>query len=231
MSNMDFPTGALQREAEVRSLDTLLEELRRDKFTGVIKYSNHRAGNVLLINGEIKAATYGELGGDEAMERIWNAVEGVLSVYSLEKERAEFVLKWYTDIHGFSSVSSEILDYTIDVPVPDVDDLIKMLEREGMSHLVAKKPKVKHIERRAHKTPREILQDIEVFLNNLFGDFMAETIIKSHLMKLRITEAGVTTDDLQLLVTEICKNVFQRVMDDKRATQESEKLQDLLKQE
>ena len=49
---------------------------------------------MLLISGEIKAATYGELGGDEAMERIWNAVEGILTVYSLEKERAEFVLKW-----------------------------------------------------------------------------------------------------------------------------------------
>ena len=229
---MDFPTGALQREAEVRSLDTLLDELRRDKFTGVIKYSNHKTGNLLLINGEIRAATYAELGGDEALERIWNAVEGILSVYTLEKERAEFVLKWYTDIHGFSSVSAaDISDHEIEVPVPDVEDLIKMLEREGMSHLVARKPKTAPTERKAHQTPREVLEDIEVFLTNLFGDFMAETIIKSHLMKLHLTESNVTADDLQVLVSEICRNVFQRVMDDKRAVQESQKLQNLLQQE
>lgn len=229
MSNMDFPTGALQRETEVRSLDTLLDELLRERFTGVIKYSNHQMGNLLLIDGEIKAATYGELGGDEALERIWNSLEGVLSVYSLERERAEFVLKWYTDIHGFSSVSSEILDHNISVPVPDVEDLIKMLEREGMSHLV-KKPKVKPIEKKAHKTPGEILRDIHLFLASLFGDFMAENIIKSHLMKLRLTKEDVTMGDLTLLAEEICKNVFNRVMDDRRAKEESGKLKELLKQ-
>lgn len=229
MSNMDFPTGALQREAEVRSLDTLLDELLREQFTGVIKYNNHQMGNLLLIDGEIKAATYGELGGDEALERIWNSLEGVLSVYSLERERAEFVLKWYTDIHGFSSVSSEILDHDISVPVPDVEDLIKMLEREGMSHLM-KKPKVKPIEKKAHKTPREILEDIHLFLASLFGDFMAENIVRSHLMKLHLTKEDVAMGDLTLLAEEICKNVFNRVMDDRRAKEESGKLKELLKQ-
>jgi hypothetical protein len=227
---MDFPTGALQREIEVRSLDTLLEELREDRFVGVIKYENHRRGNLLLIDGEIKAATYGELGGDEALERIWNAIEGVLSVYTLDKERAEFVLKWYTDIHGFSSVSSEILDTDISVPVPDVEDLIKMLEREGMSHLM-RKPQKKHIEKRAHKTPYEILQDVQVFLANLFGDFMADNIIKSHLRKLRIERGAITTEGVALLTEEICRNVFQRVMDDTRAEKESKKLKDLLAQQ
>lgn len=229
MSKMDFPTDALQKEVEVRSLDTLLEELRQKRFVGVIKYTNHRIGNLLLIDGEIKAATYGELGGDEALERIWNAVEGILSVYTLEKERAEFVLKWYTDIHGFSSVSSEILDSDITVPVPDVEELVILLEREGMAHLM-KKPEKKPIEKRAHKTPDEILQDIEVFLANLFGDFMADNIVKSHLRKLRITKSQISLGELTLLTGEICKNVFQRVMDDKRAKTESERLKDLLKQ-
>lgn len=109
VSEMDFPTDALQREVEVRSLDNLLEELQETEFTGVVKYSNSKKGNLLIIDGEIKAATYDELGGEEALEKIWNAAEGILLVYSLEKERAEFVLKWYTDIHGFISVSSERL--------------------------------------------------------------------------------------------------------------------------
>ncbi len=231
MNEMDFPTGALQKEIEVRSLDTLLDELLKDKFTGVIKYTNHQAGNLLLIDGEIRAATYGELGGDEALERIWNAVEGFLSVYTLERERAEFVLKWYTDIHGFSSVSSEILDHDVTVPVPDVEDLIKMLEREGMSYLVARKPKARPVQKRAHRAPHEILQDIHVLLANLFGDFMAENIIRSHLMKLRLTRGEVTLEDLNLLVDEICKNVFKRVMDDKRARDESGKLKELVRQE
>lgn len=107
MSEMDFPTDALQKEVEVRSLDTLLEELRETEFTGVVKYNNGGKGNLLMIDGEIKAATYGELGGDEALGKIWNAAEGVLLVYSLEKERAQFVLEWYTNIYGFTSVSSE----------------------------------------------------------------------------------------------------------------------------
>lgn len=227
---MDFPTGALQREIEVRALDTLLDELLKEEFTGVIKYNNHQMGNLLLIDGEIKAATYGELGGDEALERIWNAVEGVLFVYTLERERAEFVLKWYTDIHGFSSVSSDILNHDITVPVPDVEDLIKMLEREGMSHLV-KKPEAKPIEKKAHKTPGEILRDVHFFLANLFGDFMAENIVRSHLMKLRLDKKDVAMEDLTLLTDEICKNVFNRVMDDKRAREESDKLKELLRQE
>lgn len=226
---MDFPTGVLQRELEVRALDELLKELRREEFTGVIKYNNQKTGNLLVIGGEIRAATYGEQGGDEALERIWNTVEGTLSVYSLERERAEFVLKWYTDIHGFSSVSSEILDHDIDVPVPDVEELISMLEREGMSHLVRKRGKP--IEKRAHKTPPEILGDIQVFLANLFGDFMAENIVRSHLMKLRLHKRDVAVEDLIVLVEEICKNVFQRVMDEKRAQKESKKLKELLNQE
>ncbi len=226
---MDFPTGVLQREMEVRSLDTLLEELKTLEFTGVIKYNDGGTGNLLVIDGEIKAATYGKLGGDEALERIWNSIEGTLSVYSLEKERAEFVLKWYTDIHGFDSVSSEILDHNVSVPVPEVEDLIKMLEREGMSHLMKKKENP--IEKRPHKTPREILGDVQIFLANLFGDFMAENIVRSHLMKLRIKESEITTDDLARLTEEVCKNVLQRVMDDKRAREESARLKDLLKQE
>lgn len=226
---MDFPTGVLQREMEVRSLDTLLEELKTLEFTGVIKYSDGGTGNLLVIDGEIRAATYGELGGDEALERIWNSIEGTLSVYSLEKERAEFVLKWYTDIHGFDSVSSEILDHNVSVPVPEVEDLIKMLEREGMSHLMKKKEKP--IEKRPHETPREILGDVQVFLANLFGDFMAENIVRSHLMKLHIKESEITMDDLAHLTEEVCKNVLQRVMDDKRAREESARLKDLLKQE
>lgn len=107
MSEMDFPTDALQKEVEVKSLDTLLEELRETEFTGVVKLNNSGKGNLLIIDGEIKAATYGELGGDEALGEIWNAAEGVLLVYSLEKERAQFVLEWYTNIYGFTSVSSE----------------------------------------------------------------------------------------------------------------------------
>lgn len=226
---MDFPTGRFQREVEVRLLDTLLEELEEKGFTGVIKYANHGKGNLLLINGKVRAATFGELGGDEALERVWNAVEGTLSVYDLEKERADFVLKWYTDIHGFSSVSSEIFDHDISVPVPEVEDLIRMLEREGMSHLVTKKPGEKSIEKQEHKSPPEILRDVQIFLTSLFGDFMAENIVKSHLMKLNIKES-ITKEELTLLVSEICKNVFKRVMDDKRAKEASEKLKDLLKQ-
>lgn len=103
---MDFPTGVLQKEVEVKSLDTLLEELQKTAFTGVVKHSRGK-GNLLIIDGEIKAATYGELGGDEALVKIWNAVEGIFFVYSLGKERAEFALKWYTSIYGFTSVSSE----------------------------------------------------------------------------------------------------------------------------
>ena len=227
---MDFPTGALQKQEEVRALDTLLDDMRRTAFTGVIKYNNSSKGNLLIIDGEIKAATFGELGGDDALERIWNAVEGSLFVYSLEKERAEFVLKWYTDIHGFSSVSSEGLDHNIDVPVPDVEDLIKMLEREGMSYLVTKRPKAPIIEKGVKKTPRELLKDIHAFLATLFGDFMAENIVRSHFRKLHIREKQITKEDLSLLVEEICKNVFKRVMDDRRAGEESGKLKRLLEQ-
>jgi hypothetical protein len=227
---MDFPTGSLQKEVEVRLLDTLLKELKITEFTGVIKYTNQESGNLLLIDGEIRAATYNEFGGDEALERIWNAVEGTLSVYSLEKERAEFVLKWYTDIHGFSSVSSDLLQHDVTVPVPDVEDLIKMLEREGISHLVTKRPRGKSIEKRANKGPHEILGDIRVFLANLFGDFMSENIMRSHLMRMRMEQGDITMEDLNVLISEICKNVFQRVMDDKRAEEESEKLKELLKQ-
>jgi hypothetical protein len=230
VNEMDFPTGSLQREAEVRLLDTLLEELKMTQFTGVIKYVNQESGNLLIIDGEIKAATYNEFGGDEALERIWNAVEGTLSVYSLEKERAEFVLKWYTDIHGFSSVSFDFLEHEVTVPVPDVEDLIKMLEREGISHLVTKKTPEKSIEKRTDKGPREILRDIRVFLANLFGDFMSENIMRSHLMRMQIKQRDITMEDLDVLISEICKNVFQRVMDDRRANEESEKLKELLKQ-
>lgn len=227
---MDFPTGTLLKEVEVRELDTLLGELRVQEFTGVIKYTNHKTGNLLIMDGEIKAATYGEKGGDEAFEEIWNALEGTLSVHSLEKERADFVLKWYTDIHGFSSVSSDVSDHEITVPVPDVEELISMLEREGMSHLV-RKPAKNPIEKRAHKTPREILSDIQVFLANLFGDFMSENIVKSHLRKLEISERDVTMNDLSVLAEEIRNNVFQRVMDNGRAKRESDKLKELLTQE
>lgn len=226
---MDFPTGSLQKEVEVRTLDTLLQELHDKNFTGVIKYLNDKTGNLLIIDGDVRAATYGELGGEEALEHIWNAVNGTLSVYVLEKERAEFALKWYTDIHGFSSLSSDILDHDIDVPVPDVDDLIKMLEREGISHLVTKKP-TEIIEKRDHKNPADILEDIHVFLTTLFGDFMAENIIKSHLMKLNIDKSTISMKDLSLLVSEIRKNVLERVMDEKRAKKESEKLKEMLNQ-
>ena len=106
MREMDFPTEVLQKEVDVNALDTLLEELQKTAFTGVVAY-NRGKGNLLLIDGEIKAATYGELGGDEALSKIWNAVEGVLFVYSLGKERAEFTLKWYTNICGFASISFE----------------------------------------------------------------------------------------------------------------------------
>jgi hypothetical protein len=227
---MDFPTGALKREAEVRALDTLLRELGDIQFTGVIKYTNHETGNLLVIDGKVRAATYEKSGGEEALERIWNAVEGTLSVYSLEKERAEFALKWYTDIHGFPSVSPDVLTHEVDVPVPDVDELVKMLEREGISHLMTKKPPGKVIEKRAHKRPYEILKDIEAFLANLFGDFMSETIVRSHLMKLNIKERHITAEELDALVSEICRNVLERVMDEKRAKEESRKLKDLLKQ-
>lgn len=228
MIDVDFPTGVLLKETQVRALDTLLEELHAQQFTGVIKYRNGGAGNLLIIDGEIRAATYGELGGDEALERMWNSIEGMLSVYTLEKDRAEFVLKWYTDIHGFGSVSSDILSHDVSVPVPEVEELIRMLEREGMSHLVRKQTQ---IERKAHKAPHEILQDVDVFLAGLFGDFMAENIVRSHLMKLHIRENEITSEDLALLAGEICKNVFQRVMDEKRAREESRKLKELLRQE
>lgn len=228
---MDFPTGAFQREVEVRALDTLLDELRRTKFTGVIKYINEGTGNLLLIDGEVCAATYGRLGGEEALGRVWNAVEGTLSVYTLEKERAEFALKWYTDIHGFSSVSSEVLSHKVEIPVPDVEDLIRMLEREGISHLMMKRPDEKVIEKRASKNSYEILGDIQLFLANLFGDFMAENIVKSHLRKLNIKEQFITTEEVEKIIDEICKNVLQRVMDDTRAEEESARLRELLRQE
>ena len=228
---MDFPTGALQREVDVRALDTLLDELQRTKFTGVIKYINDGTGNLLLIDGEVCAATYGRTGGEEALGRIWNAVEGTLAVYLLEKERAEFALKWYTDIHGFSSVSSDVLSRDVDIPVPDVEDLIKMLEREGISHLMMKRPDENVIKPRAHKNPYETLGDIQMFLANLFGDFMAENIVKSHLRKLNIKEQSITVGEVEKITDEICKNVLQRVMDDTRAEEESEKLRALLKSE
>ncbi|MGD2248660.1 MAG: DUF2226 domain-containing protein [Candidatus Methanofastidiosia archaeon] len=226
---MDFPTGALQKEVEVRTLDKLLEELQTTEFTGVIKYINDKTGNLLIIDGDVRAATFGELGGEKALEHIWNAVNGTLAVYALERERAEFALKWYTDIHGFSSLSAEILDHNVDVPVPNVEDLIKMLEREGISHLMAKKPD-KVIKKRAHKNPAEILGDIHLFLTTLFGDFMAENIIKSHLMKLDLDKTAITIDDLSLLASEIRKNVLERVMDEKRAKKESKRLRELLGQ-
>jgi hypothetical protein len=228
---MDFPTGVLQREVDVRALDTLLDELQRAKFTGVIKYINDGTGNLLLIDGEVCAATYERVGGEEALGRIWNAVEGTLAVYLLEKERAEFALKWYTDIHGFSSVSSDVLSRDVEIPVPDVEDLIKMLEREGISHLMMKRPDEKVIEKRAHKNPYEILGDIQMFLANLFGDFMAENIVKSHLRKLNIKEQSITVREVEKITDEICKNVLQRVMDDSRAEEESAKLRELLIQE
>ncbi|MBU7013695.1 MAG: hypothetical protein HXS52_04245 [Theionarchaea archaeon] len=227
---MDFPTGPLQREVEVREIDTLLRELQEIRFTGVVKYANQETGNLLIIDGAVRAATFEKSGGEEALEKIWNAVEGTLSVYSLEKERAEFALKWYTDIHGFPSVSSDFLTHHVDVPVPDVDDLVRMLEREGISHLMTKKPSEKTIEKRAHKNPYEIMKDIEAFLANLFGDFMSETIMRSHIMKLDISERHITSEELDALVSEICRNVLERVMDEKRAREESRKLRDLLKQ-
>ncbi|MBU6996141.1 MAG: hypothetical protein HXS41_00980 [Theionarchaea archaeon] len=227
---MDFPTGALQREAEVRELDTLLRELGEIEFTGVIKYIDHETGSLLMIDGKVRAATYEKSGGEEALEKIWNAVDGTLSVYSLEKERAEFALKWYTDIHGFPSVSSDVLTHEVTVPVPNVDDLVKMLEREGISHLMTKKPSGIPIEKRAHEKPYEILKDIEAFLADLFGDFMSETIVRSHLMKLNINERHITTGELDTLVSEICRNVLERVMDEKIAGEESRKLRELLQQ-
>jgi hypothetical protein len=225
---MDFPTGRLREEAEVRTLDTLLEQLKKEGFTGVVKYNDLETGNILLIGGDIKAATYGDMGGDEALGRIWNAVEGTVSVYILEKDQAQFLLKWYTDIHGFPSISSDIFDHDVSVPVPDVEDLINMLEREGMSHLVIKKSI--QIKKKGHRTPQQILDDIQEFLTQLFGDFMAKNIVKSHLRRLHLKKATVDTQKLTVLVDEICKNVFQRVMDDRRASEESRKLRSLLNQ-
>ncbi|MBU7033365.1 MAG: hypothetical protein HXS53_12610 [Theionarchaea archaeon] len=226
---MDFPTGRLREEAEVRTLDTLLEELKKEEFTGVLKYNDLETGNILIIGGDVKAATYGDLGGDEALERIWNAVEGNVSVYVLEKDQAQFLLKWYTDIHGFPSISPDIFDHDVSVPVPDMEDLIEMLEREGMSHLVMKKNV--HIKKKAHQTPQQVLQDIQEFLTQLFGDFMAKNIIKSHLRRLNLRRGDINKKNLTILVDEICKNVFQRVMDDKRASTESQNLRSLLDQE
>lgn len=226
---MDFPTGRLREEAEVRILDTLLEQLKKEEFTGVLKYNDVETGNILLIGGEIKAATFGEMGGDKALERIWNAVEGMVSVYTLEPHQAQFLLKWYTDIHGFPSISPDIFDHEVSVPVPDVEDLITMLEREGMSHLVMKK----HIQfkKKGHRTPQETLQDIQEFLTHLFGDFMAKNIVQSHLRRLHLKKRAINEKNLKILIDEICKNVFQRVMDEKRASEESRKLKSLLDQE
>jgi hypothetical protein len=226
---MDFPTGRLREEAGVRTLDTLLEQLKEEAFTGVVKYNDLETGNILLIGGEIKAATYGDLGGDEALGRIWNAVEGTVSVYTLDKDQAQFLLKWYTDIHGFPSISSDIFDHDVSIPVPDVEDLINMLEREGMSHLVIKKSI--HIKKKGHRTPQQTLEDIQEFLTHLFGDFMAKNIVKSHLRRLHLKKGTVNTKKLNVLVDEICKNVFQRVMDDRRALEESRRLRSLLDQE
>jgi hypothetical protein len=54
--------------------------------------------------------------------------------------------------------------------------------------------------------------------------------MRSHLMRMRMEQGDITMEDLNVLISEICKNVFQRVMDDKRAEEESEKLKELLKQ-
>ncbi|MBU7043978.1 MAG: hypothetical protein HXS47_10335 [Theionarchaea archaeon] len=226
---MDFPTGRLREEAEVRILDTLLEQLKKEEFTGVLKYNDVETGNILLIGGEIKAATFGEMGGDKALERIWNTVEGMVSVYTLEPHQAQFLLKWYTDIHGFPSISPDIFDHEVSVPVPDVEDLITMLEREGMSHLVMKKSI--RFKKKEHRTPQETLQDIQEFLTRLFGDFMAKNIVQSHLRRLHLKKGAINEKNLKILIDEICKNVFQRVMDEQRASEESRKLKSLLDQE
>jgi hypothetical protein len=60
---------------------------------------------------------------------------------------------------------------------------------------------------------------------------MAKNIIKSHLRRLNLRKGDINGKNLTVLVDEICKNVFQRVMDDKRASTESQKLRSLLDQE
>ncbi|MFQ6088107.1 MAG: hypothetical protein ACE5K0_04320 [Candidatus Methanofastidiosia archaeon] len=148
---MDFPSGELLKRFKSKGIDleSLLLELSKEKFTGVLKYFDDEKGNVLMIEGEVVALSFGENVGEKAIDSLLKAVlkGGTLEIYSLDLEKANFALKWYRDVHGFSEIkwvldaSREDILKRVGIPEPDKKMLEKVLEREGISHLLKKKEK------------------------------------------------------------------------------------------
>ncbi len=145
---MDFPNGeVLQRfPAQDMDLGNVIKSLQKREFTGVIKYSGEKQGNVLLIRGEVVALSYGDDTGDHVGDILLEESRkgGSVEIHRLDPQSARSTLRYYTDvlehpivIWKLEDARSEVLKRA-GIAEPDVATLEQMLESEGMAHLLKK---------------------------------------------------------------------------------------------
>ena len=150
---MNFPVGEKKESfnSEDFDIETYIYFLIEDKFTGVVRIeADKKRGEILIIDGIPSCAFLDEKAGNRAIEDIIK-IKGVIDVYFLERERAEYALHWYRDVRENPLVSwkptrkgdlrKEELERikimnSLGIKKPSEDEIKKILENEGMEFLV-----------------------------------------------------------------------------------------------
>jgi hypothetical protein len=139
---MEFPNGNVIKTYEDGDVLTMISELEKEGFMGVLKLKALRA-NVLFMKGEAMAATCGELGGETAWETILQHGSVSAEAHELSANKVQFCFVWYRDVYGYERIyknevgREEILE-KVGLEDPDKEKLEEILKREGMEHLKRK---------------------------------------------------------------------------------------------
>jgi KaiC/GvpD/RAD55 family RecA-like ATPase len=147
---MDFPDGEILQRFEAKEMDLgeVIKSLQKREFTGVMKYSGEKKGNILFVRGEIVAMSYGNDAGDHVGDILLEEIRkgGSIEIHMLSPESARSTLRYYTDVLGHpiaiwkvEDARGEVMKRT-GILEPDVSTLEQMLESEGMAHLLKNPP-------------------------------------------------------------------------------------------
>jgi KaiC/GvpD/RAD55 family RecA-like ATPase len=145
---MDFPDGEILQRFDAKEMDLgeVIKSLQRREFTGVVKYSGEKKGNILFVRGEIVAISYGNDAGDHVGDILLEEIRkgGNVEIHLLDPQSARSALRYYTDVLGYpiaiwklEDARREVMKRT-GIAEPDVATLEQMLESEGMAHLLKK---------------------------------------------------------------------------------------------
>lgn len=142
---MEFPDGNVIERWEREGVRTIISELEKLNFTGLLKIRALKA-NVLMIEGEVVAATCGDTGGEAAWDTLSQYNEAEAEAHELSLDKAQFCFVWYNEVYGYERVHKkemereEILE-KVGLTDPDKKKLEDILKREGMEHLFKKEDK------------------------------------------------------------------------------------------